>query len=154
MTNTNLPLGTLISLVATSLFFVVLTSSTLISGVVISTQSINSGGTITSMNVEIFNNIECTQACTNINWGILTPGESTNQTIYIKNAGNKQLTLFLTVENWAPVNASNYLSLNWDKENTNLDPDQFTMATLTLSADSDINSIDNFIFDIIITGIE
>jgi hypothetical protein len=140
--------------VATSLFLIVLTSSTLISGIVISTQSINSGGTITSMNVEIFNNIECTQTCTNINWGTLAPGESTNQTIYIKNTGNKQITLILDTENWIPENASNYLTLNWDKESTNLQPDQLTMATLILSADLDIISIDNFVFDIIIIGVE
>ena len=154
MVNTKLPTGTLISLVATSFFFLVLTSSTLISAVVISTQSINSDGTITSMNVEIFNKVESTEACTNINWGTLTPGESTNQTVYIKNSGNKQLTLFLTVENWTPTNASSHLTLTWDKESTKLDPDQVTMATLILSADLEITSIDNFAFDIIITGIE
>ena len=154
MVNTKLPIGTLVSLVATSFFFVVLTSSTLISGVVISKQSINSGGTITSMNVEIFNNIACTETCTNINWGTLTPGESINQTVYIKNSGNRQLTLFLTVENWIPTNASNHLILSWDKESANLEPDQVTMATLILSADLEINAIDNFAFDIIITGIE
>lgn len=154
MVNTKLPIGTLISLVATGFFLVVLTSSTLISGVVISTQSINSGGTITSLNVEIFNNIQCTEVCTNINWGALTPGESTNQTIYIRNSGNRQLTLFLTVENWTPSNASNYLNLTWNKENTNLVPNQLTMATLILSTDMEISSIDNFAFEIIITGIE
>jgi hypothetical protein len=154
VTKTKLPIGTLIALAATGLFFVILTSSTLISGIVISAQSINSGGTITAMNVEIFNNNECTQGCTNINWGTLTPGESINQTIYIKNSGNKQITLFMTVENWNPTNATIFMNLTWNKENTILNPDQITSATLILSAAADINSIDDFNFDIIITGIE
>jgi hypothetical protein len=154
VTKTKLPIGTLIALAATGLFFVILTSSTLISGIVISAQSINSGGTITAMNVEIFNTNECTQACTNINWGTLTPGESINQTIYIKNTGNKQITLLMTVENWNPTNATIFMSLTWDKENTILNPDHITSATLLLSVAAEINSIDDFSFDIIITGIE
>lgn len=154
MTKRKLPIGTLISLAATGLFFVILTSSTLISGIVISAQSINSGGTITAMNVEIFNSNECTQTCSTINWGILTPGESINQTIYIQNTGNKQITLLMSVENWNPENATNFLSLTWDKENTILHPNQISAATLILSASTEINSIDDFNFDIIITGIE
>ena len=154
MAHKKLPIGTLIALAATGLFLTILTSSTIISGVVISSQSISSGGTITSMNVEIFNNIDCTQLCNNINWGTLTPGDSINQTIYIKNSGNKPITVFMTTENWSPINASTYLSLSWDKENTNLNPGQMTPASLTLTSESDIDSLTDFDFDIIITGVE
>ena len=149
-----LPIGTLIALAATGLFLTILTSSTIISGVVISSQSISSGGTITSMNVEIFNNNDCTQECNNINWGTSTPGDSITQTIYIKNSGNKPITLFMTTKNWTPTNASVYLSLNWDKENTNLNPDQIILASLTLTSELDIDSITDFDFDIIITGVD
>ena len=154
MAHKKLPIGTLIALAATGLFLTILTSSTIISGVVISSQSISSGGTITSMNVEIFNNNDCTQACNNINWGTLIPGDSITQTIYIKNSGNKPTTLFLTTENWTPTNASTYLSLSWDKENVNLDPDQVTLASLTLTVELDIDSITDFDLDIVITGVE
>ena len=154
MTKTKPALGTLIALITTGLFLVILTSSTLISGVVISAQSINSGGTITSMNVEIFRNIECTQSCPDISWGTITPGESTNKTIYIKNTGNKPITLVMTTENWIPANTGTYMSLTWDKENTSLNPGQTAITTLTLEVALDINSIDDFNFDIIITGIE
>jgi len=148
-----LPTGTLIALVATGLFLTIISSSTIISGVVISSQSISSGGTITSINVEIFNNNNCTQSCNNINWGTLIPGESITQTIYIKNSGNKPITLSITSENWTPANAITYLDLTWDKENSNLNPDQVVPASLTLSASLDIDSIEDFNFDIIITGI-
>ena len=148
-----LPIGTLIALAATGLFLTVLTSSTIISGAVISSQSIRSGGTITSMNVEIFSNNDCSQECNNIDWGIVTPGESITQTIYIKNNGNKPITLFMTTEEWTPTNASTYMNLTWDKDNTNLNPEQVISATITLSASSNIDSIDDFNFDIIITGV-
>ena len=154
MTHKKLPIGTRIALAATGLFLTILTSSTIISGLVISSQSISSGGTITSMNVEIFNDSECTQACNNINWGTLTPGDSIIQKIYIKNSGNKPITLFMTTEEWTPTNASTYLNLTWDKENTNLNPDQVVLTSITLSASFDIDSIDDFNFNIIITGVD
>ena len=154
MAHKKLPIGTLIALAATGLFLTILTSSTIISGVIISSQAISSGGTITSMNVEIFNNNDCTQLCNNINWGTLTPGDSITQTIYIKNSGNKPITVFMTTENWSPINASTYLNLNWDKENTNLNAGQITLASLTLTSELDINSLTDFDFDIIITGVE
>ncbi len=99
MAHRKLPIGTLIALAATGLFLTILTSSTIISGVVISSQAISSGGTITSMNVEIFNNNDCTQFCNNINWGALTPGDSITQTIYIKNSGNKRTLIRGFIEN-------------------------------------------------------
>ena len=105
------------------------------------------------MNVEIFTNIECTQSCNNINWGTLTPGEPFTQTIYIKNSGNTPITLFMTTENWTPTNANTYLNLSWDKENTNLNPDQVVLASLTLSVSLEIETINDFNFDIIITGV-
>ena len=154
MAQRKLPIGTLIALAATGLFLTILTSSTIISGVVISSQAISSGGTITSMNVEIFNNNDCSQTCSNIDWGILTPGDSITQTIYIKNSGNKPITLFMTTEEWTPTNASTYLNLTWDKENTNLNPDQVVLASITLSASLNIDSIDDFNFSIIITGVD
>lgn len=154
MKSKNLSMGTIIALLTTGLFISVLSSSTLISGVVISSQSISSGGVITSLNVEIFNDNNCTQPCNNIAWGSLTPGDSINQTIYIKNCGNKPITVIMTTENWSPTNASSYLTLSWDKENSNLNPNQIIQASLILTAESDITSITEFDFDIIITGIE
>jgi len=153
VTHKKLAIGTLIALAATGLLLSVLTSSTIIPAV-LSTQSISSGGTITSLNIEIFSNSGLTQTCSNINWGTLSPGESINQTIYVKNSGNKPTTLFMTTENWAPTNTSTYISLTWDKENTILNPDQVAIANLTLTAASDTNSITDFNFDIIITGVE
>jgi hypothetical protein len=148
------PIGTLLALAATGLFLTVLTSSTIISASVLSARSISSGGTITSLNVEIYANIECSQTCSNINWGILSPGESTTQTIYIKNSSNKPIMLYMTIENWIPASANTYIDLTWDKEGTILETDQVTPASLTLSTALETDSLTDFNFDIIITGVE
>ena len=154
MKNKILSIGTLIALAATGLFLCVLTSSTIISAAVLSTRSISSGGTITSLNVEIYSNIECTQTCSSINWGTLSPGESINQTIYIKNSSNKAIMLYMMVDNWIPASADIYLDLNWDKEGTILVPDQVTKASLILTIALDTGELSDFNFDITITGVE
>jgi hypothetical protein len=154
VTNKKLPIGTVIALAATGLFLTILTSSTIISGAVLSSQSINSGGSITSMNVEIFSDNDYTQTCNNINWGTIAPGDSISHTIYIKNSGNKPITLSMTTDNWNPINASNYMDLIWDKENVILNPGQVTSASLTLITSSDTSSITDFDFNIIIVGAE
>jgi len=154
MTNRKLPVGSLIALSATGLFLAILTSSTLISGVALYSQSTSSSGSITSMNIKIYSDSECNDPCSNIDWGILTPGNSTTYTIYLKNSGNKPIILSLISDNWIPINANNYLSLIWDKENSKLDPGQTTLALLTLTSELNMNSITNFDFNIIINGIE
>ena len=154
MTYKKISIGTVIALAASGLFLTVLTSSTVISAAVLSTRPISSGGTITSLNVEIYANIQCTQTCSNINWGTLSPGESIAQTIFIKNSSNKPIMLYLTVENWIPTSANTYIDLIWDKEGEILDPDQVKPASLTLIAAPDTGSLADFNFDIIITGVE
>jgi hypothetical protein len=147
-------IGTLIALAATGLFLSTLTSSTIISGTVISSQSINSGGSITSINVEIFSDSECTQSCTSLNWGTITPGETITQTIYVKNNGNRPIVLSMITQNWTPTNASNYISLSWNRQSSSLNPGEYAEASLTLIIASDTGSITDFNFDIIINGIE
>ncbi|MCW3997514.1 MAG: hypothetical protein NWF10_02975 [Candidatus Bathyarchaeota archaeon] len=154
MTPKKMSIETLIALAATGLFLTILTSSTIISASVLSTRSISSGGAITSLNVEIYANIECTQTCSNINWGTVSPGESITQTIYIKNSSNKPITLYMNTENWIPTSANTYMDLTWDKEGAILDTDQVTPASLTLITSSDTGSLTDFNFDIIITGVE
>ena len=60
----------------------------------------------------------------------------------------------MITENWIPTNANIYMNLTWDKENSILDPNQVTTATLTLTAAPETDSIIDFNFDITITGVE
>ena len=59
----------------------------------------------------------------------------------------------MTSENWSPTDANTYMNLTWDRENTSLNSDQVVLASLTLSASLEIESINDFNFNIIITGV-
>ena len=117
-------------------------------------QTIPSTGIVTTLNIGVYSNIACTNELTSLQWGTISPGNSQDITIYLKNTGNAQTTLSMTTTNWTPANANGPITLSWDKENAKLNPNQVTTATLTLSISESINGITNFSFDIVITGTE
>jgi hypothetical protein len=117
-------------------------------------QTISSTGAVTAINVGVYSDSACTNELTSLDWGTISPGNSQDITIYLKNTGNAQITLSMTTTNWTPASADGPITLTWDKENTTLNPNQETTATLTLSISESINGITNFSFDIVITGTE
>jgi len=141
--------GAIIALTATAIFL------TLVTAGLIATQTIPSDGTVVSAaNIGVYTDSDCTQNCTNISWGTLNPNTTTNKTIYVKNTGTAPLTLSMTTENWTPTDADDYLTLNWNQQNTILNPDETTPANLTLSVAADTGDLTSFSFNIIITGTE
>ena len=113
-----------------------------------------STGTITAVNVGVYSDSQCTQNCTNISWGNVSPGETATQTVYVKNTGNVPVTLTMTTTGWSPSNANSYLTLTWNQENTVLNAGQSISATLTLAVASSTGSLTDFSFTIILTGTE
>ena len=146
MTTPKLTTGVIIALATTGIFL------TLVTAGIISTQTIPSDGTITTVNVSVYSNIQCTENCTSINWGSLYPGNSTTQTVYVKNTGTVPITLTMTADSWTPANADDHLYLEWNQEDTTLNVGQSVTATLTLTADEDTGDLQDFNVDIIITG--
>lgn len=80
---------------------------------------------ITSLLIHTGGNISIIQASTDaagthvistLDWGNCTPGVSTNQTLYLKNLGATTLNVSLSFTHWSPTNASNYLTITWDRE--------------------------------------
>ena len=143
-----LPTGAIIALAATGIFL------TLVTAGLISTQTVQSNGTISAVNVGVYSNSSCTQSLTSINWGTLSATNSTARTIYIKNTGNVPVTLTLTTGNWVPTTADSVLTLTWNRQNSVLTAGQSISATLTLTVASSTGSLTDFSFDIIITGTE
>jgi len=141
--------GAAIAIAATGLFMTLLTT-----GLLMSSQSLQSSGTVTAVNVGVYSDSGCTQNCTSINWGSIAPGNSTTRTIYVKNIGTIPMTLYMTTGSWVPSNANTYISLSWNREGTVLTANQSISATLTLSASSSAGNITSFSFNIIITGTE
>lgn len=141
--------GAAIAIAATGLFMTLLTT-----GLLMSSQTLQSSGTVTTVNVGVYSDSGCTQNLTSINWGTIYPGNSTTSIIYVKNIGSLPVTLTMTTGSWVPSNANTYISLSWNREGTVLTAGQSTTATLTLSATPDAANITSFSFNIIITGTE
>jgi len=149
MITRKISVGALIATVATGLFLTLLTS-----GLLMSSQTVQSGGTVNSVNVGVYTDSGCTQNCTTIDWGALTPGASVARTVYVKNTGTLPVTLSMTSGSWVPSNANTYLTLTWNRGGTVLAPGSSVSATLTLSATSSAGNLTSFSFNIIITGTE
>ena len=141
--------GAAIAIAATGLFMTLLTT-----GLLMSSQTLQSNGTVTGVNVGVYSDSSCTQNLTSIDWGSIYPGNSTTKIIYVKNTGSLPVTLTMTTGSWVPSNANTYISLSWNRESTVLSAGQSISATLTLSASSDAGNITSFSFNMTITGTE
>lgn len=124
-----------------------------VSGILTTSRTLSSSGSVRGINVEVFWDLQCTQVVTSVDWETPEPGDVLNKIIFVKNTGNAQMTLSLTDSGWDPVEASNYISLNWDREGVVIDADQVVEAVLTLSVSESITGIIDFSFNIVIEGI-
>jgi hypothetical protein len=121
-------------------------------GALVATRTISSSGNITGVGVGVYSDSGCTTTLSSISWGTLNPGNSTTYTMYVKNTGNVQETLNMTVNGWNPASASSYITLTWNQEKSVLNAGQHVTAVLTLSVSSSISNITSFSNNIIITG--
>ena len=113
----------------------------------------SSGTVITSANLGVYSNTQCTAHLNSIDWGTLTPGENTTKTIYVKNTGDGlSLTLSMATSNWAPAGVNGPITLSWNKENVRLQPGESVAATLTLTVSADIVDVSGYNVQITITG--
>lgn len=129
-----------------------LISGLAVSGLVTVSRTLSSSGTVNTINVEVFWDVNCTQIISDIDWGVLDPGENTSKTIYVKNTGSTAMMLNLTYSGWNPVEAGTYLSLTWDKEGAIVTVDEVVSTMLTLHVSDTIAGITSYSFDITIAG--
>ena len=122
-------------------------------GLLSSSRSIQSSGIVRAVNIGVYWDSGCTNATSTIGWGMLSPGESINVTVYLRNEGNVALRSNLTVQNWVPTGSSSYIALVWNRENQTIAAGSAVTAVLTLSVSPSITGITDFSFDIVITGI-
>jgi len=133
------------------LFFFALGSFTTIA-VMQWTQRIPSSATVKAVGVGIYKDINFTVSVTQINWGIVEAGESKNFSAYIVNRSNVPITLSMTTENWNPMNASNFITLTWNYDGTQIAVDGYVFVTFVLTVDQTISGIDAFSFTIVVVG--
>jgi hypothetical protein len=101
--------------------------------------------------IGLYSNLACTTPKTSVEWGELQKGGSSSVTIYIKNEGDSPLTLALTTTEWNPSNAVDYITVNWNYNNQQVNPDQVIPVIITLSVDADAQAT-NFGVKLFIVG--
>jgi len=115
-------------------------------------RRINNQAAVKAVGVGVYQDPALMVPLTEINWGVLEPGEEKNHTAYIENESNVPITLVLTTENWNPVNTSSFEAFTWDYDGQLLKVDGFVEVAFTLAVDPAISGIDVFSFDIVIVG--
>lgn len=135
------------------ILLVLIVLATCVAALLTSETRIPSVGTVKTVGVGAFWDINCTSRITEIDWGLVEPGQHVNATIYLKNEGNAPIMFSLHTENWSPSNASNYITLRWDYVDQMVDPRAVVKTILTLAVSSNATGITSFTFEIVITGI-
>lgn len=143
----NISTSIVAALIATG---VLLTATTV--GLLSITQEVPFKGTITTLNVGVFLDQECTQNCTSMSWGGVYAGESETKKVYIQNTGDVPLELSMSITDWQPESANGPISMSWNKENTTLEPQEIVQATLTLTILENATGITDFGYKMLITG--
>jgi len=131
---------------------IALASGLAVSGLLTTSKTLSSSGSVKAINVEVFWDNECTQAVSSVDWGTPEPGESIEKTVFVKNTGNAPMNLSQSTSGWNPVDTESYLTLSWDLEGMIISANEVLQAVLTLHVSSDISGITDFAFNIIIEG--
>ena len=125
----------------------------------ISTSALLSPGqnasAVSAVNVDVYTDSACTNNCTSISAGNITPGTSKTYTVYVKNTGTVPMNLSMTPSGWNPTSADGPIMLTWNREGYSLTAGASTSATLTLTVSPSISkNIITFSLNVAITGTE
>ena len=123
-----------------------------VSGVMNTSKTLPSSGSIKTINVEVYWDFECIQNATAIDWGILEPGDIMNKTVYVKNSGSSNLVLTMSSTDWIPVEDENLFSFTWNMEGATVEADEVVQAVLMLEVSESITEGTDFSFKIVIEG--
>lgn len=127
-------------------------SASLTSGIIFGSKTVSNQGTIRAIGVGVYQERWGLNEVTSIDWGVIEPGSSLDFIVYIKNQGNAPMKLNMTVDDWSPSSASDFIALTWDMEGAQVDVGEALKTTLTLSVSPQIEGITGFSFDVTITG--
>ena len=115
-------------------------------------KPVPSNRSVKGINVGLYSDQACTTPVESIQWGLIEPGATANQTVYIRNEGKSETTLTMTLSNWNPTNSSNHIGLNWDYTGQTLDISQVIQVRFTLFILENIQEITDFSFDVTIAS--
>lgn len=127
-----------------------LLASNLISGQLFSFKSISSQGSIKKINVGVYWDGNCSNPVSSIDWGYIEPESINDVSVFIRNEGTAPSDLFLSTDNWSPLNAFEFMILSWDYNGQTLDLSEVAPVTLALQVSTNVTGIRSFSFYIII----
>lgn len=105
-------------------------------------------GKIHTVGLELYADAEGTLVISELDWGILEPGETKDTLVYAKSTSNVPVNLTMFTETWDPPEAESYITFSWDYNETALQPEEIRPLTFTLAVSTDITGITDFSFDI------
>lgn len=123
-----------------------------VSGLLTASKTLSTYGSVKAINVEVYWDVEGTQTVDAIDWGLPGPGDTVNQSMFVKNSGNTPMNLSLTTANWTPAEAESYLYPSWNGEGLSINANEVMMVTLTLEVSEEVTGITDFSFTTIIEG--
>ena len=135
-----------------AMVIVIVGSGPVIYGLLTSSTTISSTGTVKAIGVKVYSDSACTNEVSSINWGMMEPGTAKDNTVYIKNTGNAAATLSLGTQSWNPSSASGYMKLTWNYGGQSISPGSNVQVKLTLTVFANATGVTSFSFDILITG--
>jgi hypothetical protein len=110
--------------------------------------TISTTGNIKAVGVAFYVDSAGSTAISTINWGILSPGQNVNVTLYCKSTSNVPVTLSMAVGNFNPASGGTYLACTWNYNGSTLSVGAMIPIVFTLQVASTITGISTFSFDI------
>lgn len=115
-----------------------------------SLRLVSNFGAVRVVGVGVYWDINCTSPVNYLDWGELKAGSMKNITVFVRNEGSANATLFLNTSNWNPPDASKFITLGWDYDQQLLQPTEIADITLTLTISSATRGLESFKFDVVI----
>ncbi len=103
--------------IAAALAIVAVLMMTTVLALLQTSKTIPSSGTISAFKVGVYSDVGCTTPISTITWTTVNPGDTTTQTIYVKNeASSLTLSVSMTPEGWSasPANATVVAYVSWN----------------------------------------
>jgi len=109
---------------------------------------------VETLQVTAWQDPNCTITLSEIDWGIIDAGQTKTFTAYLKTEGNQNATIYSWAGEWNPDGIQQYLTYNFNKNNTVIQPNAPLQVVFSLTVAENIPaSYSNFTFNIHIVAV-
>ena len=105
---------------------------------------IPSHGTLRCLGLGFFGDAAGSLPVSELDWGLVEPGGVVVVTVYARNNGTVSGVMGLTVSEWVPVLAGEYMNVTWNREGYVLPVDVIVPVTFTLRVSGLIHDVTSF----------